>query len=55
MNKKGKIQPPSDFAQAFSHPVKYNKAFSKTTADHEEDHSESDAMMHHYLDEEDEK
>lgn len=50
--KKGKIQPPSDYVKAFSQPMKYNQAFSKET-EPEEDHSESDAMLHHYMDRED--
>ncbi|WP_158290511.1 hypothetical protein [Halobacillus salinus] len=52
MARKGNIQPPSDFAKAFSQPMKYNQAFSRET-EHEEDHSESDAMLHHYTDPED--
>lgn len=52
MARKGKINPPSDFAQVFSQSLTYNKAFTPREVDPVDEESESDAMLNHYLDEE---
>ncbi|WP_226585280.1 hypothetical protein [Halobacillus litoralis] len=47
--RRGTVEQTNEMAQIFNKPMRYNQAFSHQRED-SEDHSESDAMYHHYSD-----
>lgn len=49
LTRRGKVEQTNEMAEMFNRSIKYNKAFTHESDD-TEDHSESDALYHHYSD-----
>lgn len=50
--RRGKVEQTNEIAEVFNRKMSYNQAFSHQTED-SEPHSESEALYHHYSDDED--